>query len=95
MGQHPVVRQAVVQTPVKGVHLENALAGVGPLVKQVVVHIAGGGAVGVHAPLPRENAGERGAVGGLQLHGYTGLEQGVPPNHHLALFVDLRLIQGV
>lgn len=58
MGQYPPLRHPAVQTGIEGVHLEDALSRIGPLVKQVVVHVTGRAAIGVHSPSPantREN----------------------------------------
>ena len=95
MGQYPPLRHPAVQTGIEGVHLEDALSRIGPLVKQVVVHVTGRAAIGVHSPQPGKHPGEQGAVGGGQLHRHSGLEQGVPLRDHPALPVHLRLIQGM
>ena len=95
VGQDSVVGKAAVQTGVEGIHRKDAFSGVGALVKEVMIHVAGGGAVGVHASQPAEHPGKEGLVGRLQLHCHPGLEQGVTGGDNAPLEVDDRLVQGV
>ena len=93
VGQDGVVGKAVIEAGIEGVYGKDPLAGVGALVEKVVVHVAGGGAVGVHAPQSPENFCEEGLVGRLQLHRHPGLEKGVPSGDDLPFRVDYRLVQ--
>ena len=93
--QDRVVRKAAVQAGVEGVHREHPFAGVGALVKEVMVHVAGGGAVGVNTPQSSKNFGKEGLVRRLQLHRHPRLEQGVAGGDDPPPGVDHRLVQGM
>ena len=95
MGKHLILWKTALQTGQKGLHIKNTLARIGPLVKEVVIDIAGGGAVGVHTPLSGKNPGKLAAAGGVELHPHTGLKQAISRDYHPPPPVHHRPVQGV
>ena len=95
VGQNGIFGKPPVQAGEKHVHVEDALAGIGALIKEVVIHVAGGRAVGVHPSLAGEDAGELGVIGRLQLHPHPRLEQTVAGDHHPTPGVHSGPVHGV
>ena len=56
VGEHPVLGETALQAGQESVHVKNSLSCVGALVEEVVIHVAGGGAVWVYTSLSGKNA---------------------------------------
>ena len=95
VGEDGVFGEAAVQTGEEGVHVKDALAGVGGLVKQIVVHVTGGTAVGVHPALAGKEPGKPAPVGGVEIHTHPGLEQAVAGGDHPPPGVYTGPVEGV
>ena len=95
VGEDLSLGKTALQTGVKGLYIKNSLAGIAALVKEVVVHIAGRPAVGVHTPKSPKHPGKERPVGRLQLHTHPGLEQAIAGGNDFPFLVHHRPVHGV
>ena len=89
------LRKAVKGAFYKGTGVDYALSGKAPAAKGVHVQLAAETAVRVAAAGPGEDEGKVRGVGAFQLRVHAGVDNGVAPSYHTALFVEHGPIQRV